>query len=75
MNENNKGDIINKELTIENGVLMENIQKKDKYIESLEKEKEKLKEDNKRLQENLDSIIYSRSYKFIKKINKIIKRR
>lgn len=65
---NNKMDIINRELTIENNVLIENMQKKDRYIESLEKQ-------NRTLQENLDSIIYSRSYKAVQKIKKIIKRR
>lgn len=65
---NNKMDIVNRELTIENNVLIENMQKKDRYIESLEKQ-------NRTLQENLDSIIYSRSYKAVQKIKKLIKRR
>lgn len=65
---NNKMDIINRELTIENNVLIENMQRKDRYIESLEKQ-------NRTLQENLDSIIYSRSYKAVQKIKRLIKRR
>lgn len=75
MNENSKNDIINRELTIENSILMENIQKKDRYIENLQEEKQNLEKRNRDLQKKLDSIIYSRSYKVIQKVKKIIKRR
>lgn len=75
MNENGKNDIINRELAIENSVLLENMQKKNIYIENLEEEKQRLKKENKVLRENLDSIMYSRSYKIIQKVKKIVKRR
>ena len=37
-------------------------------------ENEKLKNENKEIREQLDSILYSRSYKFAQKLKKIIKK-
>ena len=45
----------------------------DQYIEYL-KEQEKLNNEKKALRDELDSILYSRSYKFISKVKKIIRR-
>lgn len=75
MDEKSKNDIMTKELVIENRVLIENMQKRNKYIEDLKNENQNLNEKNKALQESLDLIMNSRSYKLIRKIKKIIKRR
>lgn len=57
----------NRELEAENKILVENNKKRDEYIEFL-------KDENKKLREELDAIKYSRSYKIMKKIKGIIKR-
>ncbi len=64
---NKKNEIINKELIIENNILIENLQKKREEVQNLKKE-------NEYLRRKLDQIIYSRSYKAVQKIKKIIKR-
>ena len=56
--------IKNEELELENKILIEKV-----------KENKLLKKENKEMREQLDSIIYSRSYKIVNKISNIIKRR
>lgn len=51
------------ELELENKILIEKV-----------KENKLLKKENKEMREQLDSIIYSRSYKIVNKISNIIKR-
>lgn len=55
--------IKNEELELENKILIEKV-----------KENELLKKENKEMREQLDSILYSRSYKIVNKISNIIKR-
>ena len=80
-----KYKLINKELEIENKVLMENLQKQLKDYEDLKKQLNKvkvleqenafIKKENEKLQIEMDRIKYSRTYKIASKISKIIKRR
>ena len=51
------------ELELENNILIEKV-----------KENILLKKENKEMREQLDSILYSRSYKIVNKISNIIKR-
>lgn len=62
-----KFDIIKKELELEKEILIKNNEESKKRIQFLENE-------NKELRESLDKIIYSRSYKIMNKIKKVIKR-
>lgn len=55
--------IKNEELELENKILIEKV-----------KENKLLKKENKEMREQLDSILYSRSYKIVNKISNIIKR-
>lgn len=55
--------IKNEELELENKILIEKV-----------KESKLLKKENKEMREQLDSILYSRSYKIVNKISNIIKR-
>lgn len=55
--------IKNEELEHENKILIEKV-----------KENKLLKKENKEMREQLDSILYSRSYKIVNKISNIIKR-
>lgn len=55
--------IKNEELEFENKILIEKV-----------KENKLLKKENKEMREQLDSILYSRSYKIVNKISNIIKR-
>ena len=74
-------NILNKELKIENEVLMQNMEKKNSIIKELEQENINLKNENNRLkqeyeniQKEYNKIIYSRSYKLTQKIVKFIKK-
>lgn len=74
-------NILNKELKIENEVLMQNMEKKNSIIKELEQENINLKNENSRLkqkyeniQKEYNKIIYSRSYKLTQKIVKLIKK-
>lgn len=62
-----KLEILNRELELENNLLKEKQKENQKKIEELESQK-------RTLQEELDKIVYSRSYKIIQKIKKILKR-
>ena len=55
--------IKNEELELENKILIEKV-----------KENKLLKKENKEMREQLDSILYSRSYKIVNKISNIIKK-
>ena len=73
--------ILNKELKIENEVVMQNMEKKNSIIKELEQENINLKNENNRLkqeyekiQKEYNKIIYSRSYKLTQKIVKLIKK-
>lgn len=55
--------IKHEELELENKILIEKV-----------KENKLLKKENKEMREQLDSILYSRSYKIVNKISNIIKR-
>lgn len=78
---NEVAKILNKELKIENEVVMQNMEKKNTKINELEHENINLKNENIRLkqeyekiQEKYNKIIYSRSYKITQKIVKLIKK-
>ena len=72
MEEKRKLEILNRELEIENNILKQRCkQEKEenrKRINELELERNEL-------QDKIDSIIYSRSYKLVQKITNILKRR
>lgn len=64
-----------KELLKENLAKIKNKESGDKKkVEDIQKENATLKQTNKELREQLDSILYSRSYKILQKVKKIIKR-
>lgn len=64
-----------KELLKENLAKIKNKESGDKKkVENIQNENNALKQTNKELREQLDSILYSRSYKFLQKLKKIIKR-
>lgn len=67
MDTNRKYELINTELAMENKIMMENTKKQSEKIKLLEEENAKLRED-------LNKIIYSRSYKILQKMRKVIKR-
>ncbi len=72
MEEKRKLEILNRELEIENNILKQRCkqerEEKRKRINELELERNEL-------QDKIDSIIYSRSYKLVQKITNILKRR
>lgn len=77
-----KLELINQELELENKILKNKLLEKNEIIQNIQKENEKQQEKikevldiNKGLREELDTIIYSRSYKIIQKFKKIVKRR
>ena len=64
-----------KELLRENLAKIKNKESGDKKkVENIQNENNALKQTNKELREQLDSILYSRSYKILQKVKKIIKR-
>lgn len=71
-------EILIKTLEKENRILRENLAKTKKessdQIKKYRMKNEDLIQNNKELREELDSIIYSRSYKISQKIKKIVKR-
>ena len=74
-------NILNKELKIENEVLMQNMEKKNTKISELEQENINLKNENNRIkqeyekiQQEYNKIVYSRSYKLTQKLVKLIKK-
>lgn len=74
-------NILNKELKIENEVLMQNMEKKNSIIKELEQENINLKNENSRIkqeyekiQQEYNKIVYSRSYKLTQKLVKLIKK-
>jgi lipase chaperone LimK len=71
MEEKRKLEILNRELEIENNILKQRCKQEReenrKRINELELERNEL-------QDKIDSIIYSRSYKLVKKITNILKR-
>lgn len=78
---NEVAKVLNKELKIENEVVMQNMEKKNTKISELEKENINLKNENSRLkqeyekiQEKYNKIIYSRSYKLTQRLVKLIKK-
>lgn len=71
MEEKRKLEILNRELEIENNIL------KQKYEQEREENKKRISElelKRNELQNKIDSIIYSRSYKLVQKITNILKR-
>lgn len=72
MEEKRKLEILNRELKIENNILKQRCKQEReenrKRINELELERNEL-------QDKIDSIIYSRSYKLVQKITNILKRR
>jgi len=72
MEEKRKLEILNRELEIENNILKQRCKQEReenrKRINELELERNEL-------QDKIDSIIYSRSYKLVQKITNILKRR
>ncbi len=72
MEEKRKLEILNRELEIENNIL------KQKYKQEREENRKRINElelKRNELQDKIDSIIYSRSYKLVQKITNILKRR
>lgn len=78
MEEKRKLEILNRELEIENNILKQKLkqEKEDsiKEINEVELERKTLELERNELQDKIDSIIYSRSYKLVKKITNILKR-
>lgn len=78
MEEKRKLEILNRELEIENNILKQKLkqEKEDniKEINELELERKRLELERNELQDKIDSIIYSRSYKLVQKITNILKR-
>lgn len=71
MEEKRKLEILNRELEIENNILKQKLrQEKEDSI----KEINELELERNELQDKIDSIIYSRSYKLVQKITNILKR-
>ena len=68
MNDIEKIKFMNKEFISERKLMC-------RKIDELKKDNLYFKEENERLNKKLDAIIYSRSYKIIKKINKLIGRK
>lgn len=68
MNDMERTKFINKEFLAEKKLLCSK-------IDELKKDNLYLKEENQKLNQKLDSIIYSRSYKIINKIKRMIGRR
>lgn len=71
MEEKRKLEILNRELEIENNIL------KQKYKQEREENRKRINElelKRNELQDKIDSIIYSRSYKLVQKITNILKR-
>ena len=73
MNDKEKKYIL-QELYEENNVMKKNIKKKDKTIFKIKAENEALEIERDELRSELNKIIYSRSYKLIKKIKSIFVR-
>lgn len=71
---NEKNILINKELIIENDILMENLEQKKKEAQELKEKNQQLENINHDLREQLDAITYSRSYKLTQALKKIVKR-
>lgn len=67
-------EILMRTLEKENNLLKENIKEYNNKTKKYLEENKKLIEENKQLREQLDSILYSRSYKFAQKIKKIIRK-
>ena len=74
-------DILLRTLEKEKKLLKENLAKiknkesgDKKKVENIQNENNALKQTNKELREQLDSILYSRSYKILQKVKRIIKR-
>ena len=69
---------MNRELEIENNILKQKLkqEKEDsiKEINEVELERKRLELERNELQDKIDSIIYSRSYKLVQKITNILKR-
>ena len=78
MEEKRKLEILNRELEIENNILKQKLkqEKEDsiKEINEVELERKRLELERNELQDKIDSIIYSRSYKLVQKITNILKR-
>lgn len=72
----NNEKILIKELELELELVKKNLQdeinKASEQEKAYIKEQEKLNNEKKALRDELDSILYSRSYKFISKVKKII---
>lgn len=71
MEEKRKLEILNRELEIENNILKQRCKQE---REENRKRINELELERKELQDKIDSIIYSRSYKLVKKITNILKR-
>ena len=70
----NKITLLKEELELENEVLKKNIKIKEEKNKELEKQNDFIVQENKELRDKLDQILYSRSYKFLQKCKKLIKR-
>ncbi len=74
----NNEKILIKELELELELVKKNLQdeinKASEQEKAYIKEQEKLNNEKRALRDELDSILYSRSYKFISKVKKIIRR-
>ena len=70
----NKITLLKEELELENEVLKRNIERKNEENKELEKQNDFIMQENKELRDKLEQILYSRSYKFLQKCKKLIKR-
>lgn len=68
-------EIIKKTLQKEKELLISNLQKEKEKNKEYKQEIDKLNLVNQNLQEQLDRIIYSRTYKFSKKLSSILKKK
>lgn len=70
----NKITLLKQELELENEILKKNIKIKEEQNKELVKQNDFVIQENKELRDRLDQILYSRSYKFLQKCKKLIKR-
>lgn len=66
--------LLKEELELENKVLKKNIKRKKEENKELEKRNDFIMQENRELRDKLEQILYSRSYKFLQKCKKLIKR-
>lgn len=74
MDTTKKLTLLKQELELENEILKKNIKIKEEQNKELEKRNDFIMQENKELRAQLEQILYSRSYNFLQKCKKLIKR-